>query len=407
MTTSMHRLVAWILGLISLVILPVSAILVVLHPTGQDERYLEILSGAIIGCGAPILGLVILRQQPRNRIGWLWLFVGLAISFFSLSYALKYQANSSPPSGYSSPLFSMLLFSETAYIIRFICLILLMLWFPDGQPPSPRWRFMHWWAAIAFITLIVGLFTEHVPWSDVEGIVGNAPSVENPIGFIPDRLTPMLNPLAPIGFLSIIAMMIIAALSIIIRYRSSNRQIQAQILWFVLGSVIYAISFVASIILINVQTELPGLLGNLAILPFYLAIGIAITRYHLYDIDVIIRRTLVYSLVTAILALVYYGCVTLLQAISATLFDLQSPLIIVLSTLGIAALFNPLRRRIQDFIDQRFYRRKYDAEMALAEFTAVARNETELDSLTSKMVQVTNQSLQPEFSQVWILRKTE
>jgi hypothetical protein len=394
--------IAWFLAIISLVFLLVSAIMILLYPGGWDDRYLEILLGAIVGCGAPILGLVILKQQPRNRIGWLWLVYGLAMAMFSLSFALKYQANSTPPPGYSDPLFTMLIFSETASIIRLISVVLLILWFPDGQPPSRGWRFMHWWAAVALIFLTVQLFSVQVPWTEVQGVVGGAPTVPNPIGFLPDRLNPVFNILGAIGFFSIIGMSLLVVASIILRYRSAGQMVRAQIRWFVLGSIVYALIIVGFLVFLEFNELIAGVLGSLAILPFYLAIGIAITRYRLYDIDLFIRKTLAYAILTAALALLYLGLVTLLQSLSASVLGLQSPVIIVLSTLVIAALFNPLRVRIQNVIDRRFYRQKYDAEKALAKFAQAARNETDMECLNEALLEVVQETMEPETVSIWL-----
>ncbi len=396
MKHNLLRPFAWALAFITLAALLTSAILVILNPAGQDERYLEILSGAIIGCGAPVLGLVIIRSQPRNRIGWLWMVVGLSVAFFSISYALKYQAKVSSFMGYSDPLFVMLIFSETANIVRLISMILLMLWFPDGQPPSPRWRFMHWWVVVALIFLTLGLFAVRVPWSEVDGLVGGIPTVDNPIGFLPESLGPVFNALAPIGFFSILIMFVLSVVSIILRYRRSSTLVQVQIRWFVLGSVFYALTFIVGIFLLDYLGQWAGLIGNLAIIPFYLAIGIAITRYRLYDIDLIIRKTLQYALVTVLMGLVYFGSVTVLQAISSAVFGFQSPVIIVISTLLIAALFNPLRIRIQSVIDRRFYRRRYNAEKALADFATAIRNETEIECITQELIDLIQETMQPE-----------
>lgn len=136
------------------------------------------------------------------------------------------------------------------------------------------------------------------------------------------------------------------------------------------------------------------------------SIGLAVFKYRLYDIDIIIRRTLVYAILTGLLALVYFGSVTLLTSTFSRVSGQQSALAIVVSTLLIAALFTPLRKRIQDWIDRRFYRRKYDAQRVLAQFAIVARDETDLDTLTAELVRVVQETMQPEQVSVW-LRETK
>ena len=143
--------------------------------------------------------------------------------------------------------------------------------------------------------------------------------------------------------------------------------------------------------------------GNFANLLIPLFIGLSILRYRLYDIDVIIRRTLQYSVLTGILGLVYFGTIVLLQGLFRSLTgNIETPLIVVISTLLIAALFNPLRRRIQTFIDRRFYRRKYNAERALADFGVFARNQTDLQALTRELQSLVQTTMQPERLSLWI-----
>jgi hypothetical protein len=208
-----------------------------------------------------------------------------------------------------------------------------------------------------------------------------------------------------------------------IRYRWFSTPIERlQARWVVLG-VRSGLGIVAGLVVVWALGMLPttGWLASFASQIVYqtavvlipVSVAIAILRYHLFDIDIIIRRTLVYTILTALLGLVYYGGVVVLQAILTADRGLltgggslsrgqPSPVVIVISTLLIATLFNPLRKRIQDFIDRRFYRRKYDAEKALAEFAAAARNETDLQTLTGKLVTLVGETMQPERAGLWL-----
>jgi hypothetical protein len=141
---------------------------------------------------------------------------------------------------------------------------------------------------------------------------------------------------------------------------------------------------------------------SLAFLVIGMGLAVAVLRYRLFDIDVIIRKTLIYAVLTIALALVYFGGVILLQSAFEAISGQQSPLAIVISTLLIAALFNPLRRRIQSLIDRRFYRNKYKAEQTLAEFAASARSETDLEALTTQVVGIVNKTMQPEQIGLWM-----
>ena len=393
---------AWILALTSLVVLVVSILQLTLSPAFSFIRKPELLSGAIVACGAPLLGLVILNYQLYNRIGWLWLGYALAVALYSFSNStfLRIYPFSGTPSG---PLVVLVILAEMANVIRYISIMLVMLLFPDGNLVSRRWRFMTWWTAVAFGMLNLNLFVERIHWTRTDGVTIGPGNVLNPIGFLPESLLPLLMTITEVGFFSLLAITLLAAASIVIRYRSSGQVVRTQILWLATGSVIYAVVFIGSIFFVFQQEYLGAIIDNLAILPFYLAIGIAILRYRLWDIDVIIRRTLQYSLLTGLLALVYFGSVLLGQRLTGALIgDPDSPLVLVVSTLLVAALFNPVRHRVQDFIDRRFYRRKYDAEKALARFAAAVRDELDMELLCAALIGVAKETMQPEQVNLWL-----
>jgi hypothetical protein len=205
------------------------------------------------------------------------------------------------------------------------------------------------------------------------------------------------------------ALGVVAAASVLVRLRRSMGVERQQIKWFAYASVLLATSTVITYVLSEASSLrwlgwvafLPAMVGD-AGLP--VAVGIAVSRYRLYEIDLIINRTLVYGSLTAILVGVYFGGVTATQALLRNLTGQEkSPqLVVVASTLVIAALFNPLRRRLQSFIDRRFYRRKYDAAQTLAAFSAKLRDETNLEALNSELVGVVRETMQPAHVSLWL-----
>jgi hypothetical protein len=202
---------------------------------------------------------------------------------------------------------------------------------------------------------------------------------------------------------------VISAVSIAVRYRRATGEERRQIKWLVFAGVPLAAGWAAQ----NVtsgggepQLMFSYLLGITSLLGIPVAVGIAILRHHLYDIDLIINRTLVYGALTAMLVLVYLGGVVLLQQAFRALTGHESQLAVVASTLTIAALFNPLRRRIQTFIDHRFYRRKYDARKTLEAFSTKLRDETDLDALNDDLVGVVRETMQPTHLSLWLRPET-
>jgi hypothetical protein len=334
-------------------------------------------------------------------VGWLFLILGVLVSFRGLGYAI-YFGNGAQAVGYSPLELFLLWFTELTNVAAQVGQALLLLWFPDGQLPSRRWRFLYVTVAIASALLCVGLFGADPNWNGDNPNRGIA--IENPYGFIQmDALTVGFP-----GFMTLLLSTILAAVSMIWRYRSATQVVRYQIRWFLVGGFLFVLLNFGPLFFLDggeILTNRSRLLYAIAFsgnLFLYLAVGLAILRYRLYDIDIIIRKTLVYAVLSALLALVYFGSVVLLQNIVGRAANEQSPLVIVVSTLIIAALFAPLRQRVQAFIDRRFYRKKYDAQQILAQFAQTARDEVEMEALQGELLRVVQETLQPEMATIWV-----
>jgi hypothetical protein len=248
------------------------------------------------------------------------------------------------------------------------------------------------WLAI-FTTVAPTLARAFIP-----GPLENFLAVTNPLGIV--AMGDSLQAVFGGGLLLAIVSMFLAALSLILRFRRAQGTARRQIKWVAYAAALLPIGYLLSTIL-SAYTRLAAVALILSLSSFPIAVGIAILRSNLYDIDIIINRTLVYSALTLTLGLVYVGCIILSRTLVAPLIG-GSEVAIVASTLVMAALFDPLRRRFQKLIDKRFYRRKYDATKVLAAFGATARDETELERLTAEMLRVVDETMQPEFVGLWL-----
>src|SRR5215212_7478295 len=314
-----------------------------------------------------VVGAIIASRQPRNAIGWIFCGIGLLVSLnsFTGSYAgyrlaggFGFGALAETAAWFSSWSWTLWLYVPTTF---------LLLLFPDGRLPSPRWRPVAWCAALGVIGFVAGSALEPGPLEEF-------PRITNPYGVD----SPILDAVAIAGAILAGASMVASAVSLIVRMRRAGRVERQQIKWLAYGgAVVVGAVFVGGVISVwieevGISLIIIGLLG----LPIFT--GIAILRSRLYDIDIVINRTLVYATLTATLALLYFGGVTALQRLLSPVMGEGNGLAVVASTLLIAALFNPLRRRIQAFIDRRFYRSKYDARKTLEAFSARLRDETDL-----------------------------
>jgi hypothetical protein len=403
MSDSWLKRIAWLIAVYVVIVLIVSSIRLFSAAYYSSISWVEIQVRTITGIGAPILGLIIVLRQPQHRVGWLLLILGFSYSFRSLGYAIFY-GNELQATGYSAFEYFLLWATEAANIIGLAGQTLLLLWFPDGKLPSHRWRFLYLTLLLAFLGLFLILFNSDPNWNGGAGSGGVV--IANPYGWLPADLLPTI---APFAFFTLVLSMLLAAVSLFSRYRSARNVVRYQIRWFVLGGLLFAIMNFAPLGTISNGDVIPA--GKLWLyvivfsnaIPLYLAVGLAILRYRLYDIDIIIRKTIQYAILTGLFALVYFGSVILLQSLVEKFTGDQSPLVVVFSTLVIAALFNPLRNRIQDFIDRRFYRKRYDAEKALAQFSATTRDSVDIDQLNTALMQIVEETMQPEQTSLWLL----
>ena len=267
--------------------------------------------------------------------------------------------------------------------------------FPTGAPPTPRWR-----PAVILLALLLVLAT--ISRMFRPGPLGDSyPTLVNPFGL--PALAPLLDVFDHISFA---AAVILSTAIVVVRFRRARGVEREQLKWFAYGVVLLLANFILDDVIETLRLVAAGLLESLltyaAFLFLVAAVGVAILRYRLYDIDVIIRRTLIYTALTAALALIYFAGVLILESILQPLTGGGNDLAIVATTLLIAALFTPLRRRIQAFIDRRFYRRKYDASQIVAAFGAHLREEVDLATLSTRLVEVVDEAVQPAGVALWL-----
>ena len=406
---------AWSLAALSVAMFVAAGVLSVLASSARSPG--DSSTGDTIGetvsfvlfLAFPIVGALVASKRPRNPIGWilladglLWMVLAVTDSYFVYGVA---RPGSVPYPVAIGTIGNQWLWMPTVGLLG----VYLLLLFPNGRLLSKRWR------PLAFFSgVVIVLFS--VAEGLAPGPLENQGGVQNPFGVegLPWLAAAgyVVSPLLPGCILA-------SAASLVSRYRRSGGEVRQQIKWvaFVasLAGVVYLCTMVIGQLLVASRDggSLPptpwwlDLLFSVAVLGFSgvpVAIGFAVLKYRLYDIDVVINRTLVYGSLTATLLALYFAGVATIQAIFRALTDQteQPQLAVVVSTLVIAALFNPLRRRIQSFIDRRFYRRKYDARKTLEAFSARLREETDLETLNNDLAGVVRETMQPARVSLWL-----
>jgi hypothetical protein len=387
----------WIAGSIVGLIVAIDAGAVAL---GVLDRHVQSLVATVMFTPTTVafaaFGALIVRRHRSHSIGWL--FVAVAF-FFALChnlaqnyavYTLAVDKGSLPAGKVAFWLASSAL--DTVYVGAMLLLLLL---FPNGRPLTRRWRPV---VAMAVAASVCGLTTGFLEFSFMPPLA----AYHNPLAASGD-LERALKIVRAIGFPLTGVALACGVASMVLRYRRSTGVERQQLKWVVAGVLIWVAVFaVSEVLVVAGATAFEGLAFALSIVLFPAVMGLAILRYRLYDIDLVIRRTLVYTCLVAILGAVYLAGITLLGSLSLSVTGQSGEVAVTATTLVVALAFQPLRRRIQHAIDRRFSRRTVDAETAMRAFSGRLREEVDLDALCGELLGVVEHTLQPRHASVWL-----
>jgi hypothetical protein len=397
--TRSTRWLAWLLWILTLLGLAVTAWLDhLLRVAGRPELTWSQDGRAPFGVAAvsaATVGVVVASRRPSHPVGWLLLGLGLSFPVQGVvqgyvNYGLVGRPGALPAARYLIGLF------HGTLILWLSCASFVLLLTPTGRLPSPRWR---WWARLAAAAALVFLLGSVV---DAQPLSDQYPTIRNPLTI--SALADPLDAVVPISFLVVCAAVLVAAGSLVVRFRRARGVERQQLRWIALAASLapLAVLGVAVGVAMGSWVIIGWAVSVYLALPV-LATGAAILRYRLYDIDRIISRTLAYGLLTVLLGGAYAGAVLGL----GQLVGRDSSLVVAGATLAVAALFQPARRRIQVVVDRRFNRRKYDAARTVEAFSVRLRDEVDLDALTGELLAVVNQTIQPTRASLWLRPSVE
>jgi hypothetical protein len=397
---------AWSLGALCVALAAASLILALLNERTLGEIFVEeaIVTIATLTVAFSVVGALIASHRPRNPLGWIFcaaaFFQGLSNSGYEYAtYTLITKPGTLPLGAEASWLGQWIWAPGLGLILVFLPLL-----FPDGRPPSRRWRPVAWLGGLSIGLIVVS--STILLWPE------RGPALVRPEGTAEEGTSHAL--FVVVDFVAFPMMLVAglgAVISLFVRFYRARGDERQQIKWFASASALMLGFVFVFEVLVNTEGRLLGVvfavLSILLVPAIPVATGIAILKYRLYDIDRIINRTLVYAALTGTLVAVYVGGVVLLQTLFRALAGGESTLAVVASTLAIAALFNPLRTRIQAFIDRRFYRKRYDAAKTLEAFGGRLRDEVDLNALTDDLVGVVRETMQPEHASLWLRTRDE
>jgi len=354
---------------------------------------------AVFKIAFAVVGALILSRLARNRIGGLLMFIGVATGGIGVLVSLAASGASSGAE--PTPMEHFLVWqSMWSWWLLMGPLFLLLLIFPTGRLLSRRWRWVVGMLGLLFASFLAAV-TVSPEWQDTE----TGRIVVNPIVSLGTSAALPLEAFLGIWSIALAGTAMLCVLSVFVRYRRADIVERRQLNWFLFTCAIFIAIYVASALATSAGVENPEWMGpllNVAFIGFPVSIGIAILRHRLFDIDVIIRRTATYAIVSAALAIVYFGANVIAQGVIGALGGQRNEVAIVASTLAVAALFSPIRRRVQNTIDRRFNRQRYDADKVVADFAEYAAHETDLAALQTRIVGVVAETIQPRQVTVWV-----
>jgi hypothetical protein len=401
MNPRLARVIAWSLVFVFITLATAGLSLQLITNTSYTNIGIPVLLLMIVLVGIwPVIGAKIVTRFPRHAVGWLLIFGVFFASFDMFAQGYVSFSTAAPSGSLPGVGLALIWLNWSGFPFSTAAFALMILLFPTGRPPTLGWHIIGWTAVAALLLYLPLQALRPGPVDPPSGIF-----LLNPLG-VSASLWTYLDPLRRI-VLSILVLCYTAAfISLVYRLRRASGDKRQQIKWLVVPAGLYWVSLPFIFIsLTENNVTILGIgvaLGIPAIAGMVIATAFAILKYHLYHIDFIINRTLVYGSLTAVLAGIYLGVVVLIQALFTAVSRQQSPLAIVISTLIIAALFKPLRNRVQEFVDRRFYRRKYDASLVLAQFAITARDEVNLEVLSDSLLQTIEETLKPEFCILWL-----
>jgi hypothetical protein len=340
------------------------------------------------------VGTLIVARRPRKVIGWLCCAIGAAVSFSGFGSSDAARSIAADPDRIPGALVLHLL-GQVLFLVPMLGLLpVLVLLFPTGRPPSPRWRPVLWIVAVGLALYVTSVMLKPGPAGD--GLPAN------PLGL--DGAEGLLASVGAVSGLLFALFVVLVLASLVVRFRRARGDERQQLKWLVYGVVLFAL-LIPTLGRVVEQVPSPFVGPVFAAVMFSIipvAIGLAVLKYRLYDIDRVISRTLVYALLTALLAGVYAGAVLVLGQVFGGVGRDPPSWMVAGATLAVAALFQPARRRIQAVVDRRFNRRNYDAAKTVEAFSARLRDEVDLDTLSAGLLAVVDETMQPTTAWLWL-----